>query len=255
MTTNPGPLLVVDADDPTTWPQPLADLVYELADDARRKHHDPENYEDLDIDSYEKTVRHVLEGHVVRAWHSTRLLDHERESIRVQGLRLLTPDLVNERLDQARERGFLTSSEHKTLRANNHTVPEHRGWAKREDQICLRLSTAAVVHHGGGGRLLTCWGGEALYALHEGTASELATKLRSLGTATIVTALLDFTTPGAGPHHVSRSIVHVLVGKALGYGPADAGIVYRAPVPPHRIESIVTPGDAGYDRFPGLPRR
>lgn len=30
MTTNPRPLLIVDVDDPATWPQPLADLFQKL---------------------------------------------------------------------------------------------------------------------------------------------------------------------------------------------------------------------------------
>ncbi|MFE5097747.1 hypothetical protein ACFRCI_47705 [Streptomyces sp. NPDC056638] len=101
--------------------------------------------------------------------------------------------------------------------------------------------------------LLSYWGGEAIYWKHcEGTP-ELAARLGSLGTPAIVTALLDFTAPGVGAHRVFPSLVHVLVGEALSYEAADADVLYRAPISPQRIESIVFPGHPAYDQFPELP--
>ncbi|MET7636783.1 hypothetical protein ACWCW2_41545 [Streptomyces sp. NPDC001773] len=119
---------------------------------------------------------------------------------------------------------------------------------------CLTLSATPMIHDVRGiHRLLSYWGGEAIYWKHCEGAPEVAAKLRSLGTPAIVTALLDFTAPGVGTHQVFPSLIHVLVGKALGHEPADADVLYRAPIPSQRIESIVSPGDSAYDRFPGLP--
>ncbi len=255
MTRKPGDLPVVDADDSATWPQPLADLVHRLADDARRAGHDPEFYQDLSLHGHEDTVFQHLSESLVRARHSTRLLDHEKNAIRAQGLRLLTADLVNDRLDQAHALGYLSAAEHETLRAKNCMAPEVRTMGRREGQVCLTLSTAAMVHHSDGlYRLLSCWGGEAIYWQHCESDRDLAPELRSLGAPAVVTALLDFTVPGEGLHRVFPSVLHVLVGKALGWEPADADVFYRAPIPPHRIESIVSPGDPDYDRFSNLPR-
>ncbi|WP_405772969.1 hypothetical protein [Streptomyces sp. NBC_01538] len=256
MTLDLGALPVVDVDDSSTWPPLLGDLVQCLADDARGAGHDPESYQDLPLHEHEETVLQCLDGRLVRARHVTRLLDHERQAIRAQGLRLLTADLVNDRLEQAHRLGYLSDAEHESLRVNNCTVPGHRGMGRREDQVCLTLSTAAMVHNSHGGyRLLSYWGGEAIYWNHCDTDRDLAPKLQSLGTPVIVTALLDLATPAASRHLIFPSMVHVLVGKALGYGPADADVFYRAPIPAYRIESIVSPGDADYDRFPGLPPR
>jgi hypothetical protein len=254
MTTEPSSLPVVDSDDPVTWPPSLADLVHRLADSARRDGCVPKSFQDLNILSFEATALAHLEGHLVRARHSTRLLHHEKDAILTQGLRLLTADLVNDRLDQAHKLGYLPDPDYEVLRAVNETIPEHRGFAKREDQVCLTLSTAPMVHDVGGiHRLLSYWGGEAIYRKHEG-APEVAALLRSLGAPAIVTALLDFADPGVGTHQVFPSVIHVLVGKALGHEQADADVLYRAAIPPQRIESIVSPGDPAYDRFPGLPR-
>ncbi|MFD8666568.1 hypothetical protein ACFV1U_14345 [Streptomyces microflavus] len=46
----------------------------------------------------------------------------------------------------------------------------------------------------------------------------------------------------------------MFVGKTLDHEPAGADVFYRSPIPPQRIESIVSPGDVAYDRFTGLPR-
>lgn len=238
----PADLPIVDVDVPATWPRPLTDLIDELVDDARRSGHAPEYYQDLDILAHEDTVLAHLEGHLVRARHHTRLLDHEKDAIRAQGLRLLNAQLVNDRLDQAHKLGYLTEAEHETLRTVNETVPEQRGWGRREDQVCLTLSAAPQTHDVGGiRRLLTYWGGEAIYWQHCEGSPALAVKLRSLGTPSVVTALLDLTTSIQEEHSVFKSVVHVFVGKALGHEPADADVLYRSPIPPQRIESIVTP--------------
>ncbi|WP_326647258.1 hypothetical protein [Streptomyces sp. NBC_01750] len=167
MTMEPVALPIVDADVRATWPRPLADLVDRLVDDACHTGHAPEYYQDLDILSLENAVLEHLEGHLVRARHSTRLLDHEKDAIRAQGLRLLNAGLVNDRLDQAHDLGHLTDAEYETLRSVNETVPEHRGWGRREDQVCLTMSIAPMTYNIGGiHRLLTYWGGEAIYWQH-----------------------------------------------------------------------------------------
>lgn len=99
----------------------------------------------------------------------------------------------------------------------NETVPEQRRPGKREDQVCLTLSAATQLHHIHGiHRLLTYRGGEAIYWQHCEGSPDLATKLRSLGVPSVVTALLELAAPGQERHSVFPSVVHVFVGKALG---------------------------------------
>ncbi|MEU5288512.1 hypothetical protein AB0G97_31545 [Streptomyces sp. NPDC020755] len=217
--------------------------------------HAPENYQDVDLLPYEDTALALLEGHLVRARHHTRLLDHEKASIRTQGLRLLDAQLVNDRLDQAHALGYLTVQERERLQTVNETVSGQRGRSRREGQVCLTLSAAPQIHHIHAiHRLLTYWGGEAIYWQHCEGSPALATKLRNLGASSVVTALLDLAAPGQERSSIFPSLVHVFVGKALGHEPADADVFYKSPIPPQRIESILSPGDVAYDRFPDLPR-
>ncbi|MEV6857449.1 hypothetical protein AB0M89_27025 [Streptomyces microflavus] len=248
MLMEPVGLPIVDVDVPATWPAPLVGLVGELADKARLSVHAPENYQDLDLTSHEDTALALLEGHLVRARHHTRLLDHEKDAIRAQGLRLLDAQLVNDRLHQAHALGYLTVQERERLQAVNETVPGQRGRGRREGQVCLTLSAAAQLHHVHGiHRLLTYWGGEAIYRQHGEGSPALATKLRSLGVPSVVTALLDLAAAGQQRPSIFPSLVHVFVGKALGHDPANADVFYESPIPLQRIESIVSPGDLAYD--------
>ncbi|GAA4980385.1 hypothetical protein [Kitasatospora paranensis] len=252
--THPAPAVrpAVDVDDSRTWPPALADLVGRLADDVDLAEADRDEYVDLDLDAYEDDVLALLDGHLVRALHCTRLLDYEADAIRAEGLRLLDEDLVNDRLDQARERGLFTDAEHTLLRSGHRLAPGRRVMGS-SGEVCLTLSAEATAHHTHGARpLLTNWGGEVVYSPHCDTDPGLAAKLRSLGRPALVTAHLDLAYPG--DHKVSKSLVHTFVGKAIGHTPANADVFYRAPVPASHIASIVFPGDLGYDRIPGLPR-
>lgn len=70
-------------------------------------------------------------------------------------------------LDQAHAHGYLTVQERERLQAVIETVPGQRGPGRREGQVCLPLSAAPQRHHVHGiHRLLTYWGGEAIYRQH-----------------------------------------------------------------------------------------
>ncbi|UXY24937.1 hypothetical protein N8I84_41590 (plasmid) [Streptomyces cynarae] len=241
---------VVDVDNPVTWPRPLADLIYSIADKTDLE--EPELYVDLVLGDREVQVLDLLRGHLLRAQHCTRLLDHEADAIRAHGLRPLDVTLVDDRLNQAHERGYLTAAEREVLRSQSMVVPGRQRLGNREDQVCLTLSAEATSHDiNGVWRLLSFWGGEAIYWRHCDDHAGVAQRLRSLGRPTLVTAYVDLASPGR--HLVFKSVVHTFVGKAIGYAPANADILYRNAIPPQHIESVAFPGDPAYDRLAGLP--
>jgi hypothetical protein len=242
---------VVDVDDVATWPAPFADFIRELADTAHLD--DVEMSEDLNLYGKEEQARRHLEGCLVRARHCTRLLEHEDEAVRAQGLQLLSLDLVNARLDRAYGLGLLTAQEHALIRTENCLTPRPSRWGTRKGQVCFTLSKAAMIHNADGGdRLLRFWGGEAIYWLYCETHPQIGRKLQTMGRPTIVTALLDLSDPAR--HHIFKSLVNTFVGKALGNDKADADVHYHQAVLPQHIESIAHPGDLEYDRFPALRR-
>ncbi|MET8248684.1 hypothetical protein ABZV31_32440 [Streptomyces sp. NPDC005202] len=241
---------VVDVDNPATWPRPLADLIYKIADETELD--EPELYVDLELEDRKAQILDLLGGHLLRAQHCTRLLDHEADAIRAHGLRPLDAALVDDRLNQAHERGYLTDAEREVLRSQSMVVPGRQRMSNREGQVCLTLSAEATSHDiNGAWRLLSFWGGEAIYWQHCDEPDGIAQRLRRLGRPTLVTAYVDLASPGR--HLVFKSVVHTFVGKAIGYAPANADVLYRNAIPPQHIESIAFPGNPAYDRLPGLP--
>ncbi|MER7512142.1 hypothetical protein ABTX82_27855 [Streptomyces lavendulae] len=241
---------IVDVDDLGTWPTALTAHINQLLAFATENRITRDSYDQLDITGWDRLVRETLVGCLVRARHCSRLLDHEAVAIREHGLRPLTPDLVNDRLDQALNGGFLTSQLHGTLTADNATTSTGPRWSGRQNQVCLTLSTASFTHQAPG-LLHRYWGGEAIYWKHCDTAPDIMQVLSSMGRPAVVTALIDLSDP---KHTLSPELTRVLVGKALGADRADADVFHLSPVPPARIEAIDFPGDSGYDRFPKLRR-
>jgi hypothetical protein len=87
----------VDVDDQSTWSRIVAERVAGLS--ARLKG-TTEFTSDLRISWEEEgEFRSLLEGNLVRAYHCTRQLDHEVEMIREQGLRMLTEQLLVDRVN------------------------------------------------------------------------------------------------------------------------------------------------------------
>jgi len=253
MTTERPDRPIVDVEAPETWPAPLAALVADIATTAPSNN--PEAYVDLRIDDREDEARQLLAGHLVRARHCTRLLAHEADAIRAEGLRLLTPELLTHRLDQAHQLGLLTAAERTTLSAGNRLAVGHQ-WAQPKPGIFFFLTTFVLRERLYNiWPLLSTWGGEAIYGNFnnaEPANKALAARLRCLGRPAIVTTLLDLSDPRL--HRISRSLVHAFVGCQLGAEEADAVVHYLTAVPPQQVESVALPGDAAYDQFPRLPR-
>lgn len=86
------PSLVVDLADVSTWPGEAETVLRGKADSD-----DPEG----DDDDLEKSLRAALAGRSILAYHGTRLLPAEAAAVRQVGLRVLTNDLRQTKLQSA----------------------------------------------------------------------------------------------------------------------------------------------------------
>lgn len=232
---------VADIDDPSTWPEELAAQVNELADQIRMTTPDLSELScsDLPLWGHEAGIRQLLNGCLLRAYHATRLLPHEADAVRAQGLRMLTTELVKDRLATAYQLGYITDVEHDKLLAGKALSSDRLG------QVCFFLSTTTIIRDATGLHLLlSTWGGEGLYRQHAHSDNPLRDKLRSLGHPTIVVAQLDFTVPTK--LLVFPSLANAFVGKTLGLTDVGGDIFYSAPIPPTHIERLIQ-----LDELPG----
>ncbi len=251
-------MIAVDVDDPSTWPAPVREWVTERADAHRGTTEytsDLKIYEDQDLLG-------LLQGHLLRAYHCTRLLDHERTMILDQGLRPLNAELVTERIRRAHEADAITDRERQAFEAGHQFVI--KGWEERvritERQVCLVFSSKIFDEHVHGIEpFLSTWGGEAIYFgvdAEFGEASEHGKRIRTIGRPSIVVADVDLSArPFGAEHYIAPSLGACFVGIHLGLKDAGAEIFYRAPVPAANIVDIWHPGAPGYDRHVRLPQR
>lgn len=227
-------MTTVDPDDLTTWPEALrvaasryrpgGDL---LADDR---------------------LFDLLDRRPLRAYHATRLLPHEVESIRRDGLRPLSVEHVEQRLTDAERVGALTADELARLAARHVFSPEsaaHGQIGGRRGRVCAVVGRSSVSRRGLGLPLST-WGGEAIYW----TAGDLADRLAQIGAPAVVVLNLEL----SGPIYTAGPVLGLFSALLRGEPLHDAEVHVLAPIAPSAVVAVWQPGSAGYDAFPDLPR-
>lgn len=232
---------IIDVEDPNTWPAEVRSLV-EAARGAS----------DLLLCEEEGRFRALLQGYVVRAYHCTRLLEHEVTAIRREGLRSLSRELVEGRILAAHAVGAISGRQRDTLlRTHMLTGSEPHGRdANRRDQVCLVLTRRQLDDSSGVERLLSKWGGEVVYFSARAQAPSIASLLTRLGRPAVVVALLDLS---ASKHSVYPGVLATLTAVINRRDGPAADVFYRAPVLPEQIEAIWQPGHTEYDRHVQLP--
>jgi hypothetical protein len=231
---------IVDVDDQDTWPFEVRRQVGEW---ARRYTGSTAHAGDLALSlEDEPSFRSLFAGHLLRAYHCTRLLRHEVTSVRVSGLQPLSAATVRERIERAHEAGALTLEQAERLLQGQIFGP--RGAPDREGQVCLVLSKRAFRHDPDGlTSLLRTWGGEGIY--RSPGAKTLRGRLQEIGTSAVVQACIDIT--GSDRHLCFPALHRVFVGGALGLSDAWADLLYRAPVPGSCVEKIWVSGEPEYE--------
>jgi hypothetical protein len=237
----PSPL--IDIDDSDTWPESVREWMAPYVESLPVM----SGYtSDLAVPLEREDEFRALVGDRLLAFHCTRLLDHELDAVRREGVRPLTRELVDERINAAHARGYLSDVDRARLRQRN--VFALGAAQHREKRVCLVLGRAGL-DDSGVHPLMSRWGGEAIY-MADPDSTELAA---FIGRPAVVVAAIDLSIS----HTVSPtfpSLGKLFVGAALGTGGRYADVLLQAPVPAADVLVIWQPGDADYDRHPTLPR-
>ncbi|QRN97012.1 hypothetical protein JRI60_50010 [Archangium violaceum] len=191
---------------------------------------------------------------LLRTYHCTRLLPHEVEMIRNQGLRRLTQALMHDRIEAARQSGVITEQEAAQLQqAHVFATRQHRSRMEQVWLIAGRIvfdnRIEACI------RFLSTWGGEALYKSKMWPT--LDKRISTLGTPSIVVADIDIY--GRPDTATNPDIFEFFVDlqRQAEHRSADdvyANVIYKDDVPAKHVVGIWQPGHREYDRHAGLPR-
>lgn len=227
---------VIDVDDRSTWTPEISQRVDDWADACRGT---TEYTTDLPLRAEDESVFLALfQGLLLRVYHCTKLLPHEKAMIRRSGLVPLSAKLVTGRIDAATTAGTFTDAEADQLHRGHVFATNQQQY--REGQVCFVLSKQTLGR--GCEPLLTTWGGEAI-CRSSGTR-HLEERLISIGVPTVVQATIDLFT---GSEHLFFATLHkTFVAVALGFRDAGSDVFYRSPVPASQIERIMQAGDEDF---------
>lgn len=237
---------MVDPDDVSTWPEPVRTLCLEWNSGVP-----PTDYlEDLQLhDGADDELRAALQGYRILAYHATRLLAHEVEGIRLNGLRVFSPQLFEDRINAAHAHGHLTRPERDELQAS-HMLAVGEG-TRRGNRAGLSVTLRLTPLGRGGWNLMSNWGGEGIY-FSSGTQHH-APLLQRLGGPAIVVVAVEVASSwreqGCYP-----SLDRVFLGAWRGLA-GGATLHVAHPVAPTHILDIWRPGDDAYDSIAELPAR
>jgi hypothetical protein len=210
----------VDLDDIGSWPPAIRDFAEHWASAAG----DTTRFaSDLELpDDAEDSFTALLGDRLVRAYHSTRLLQEEAAAIRRDGLIPLSEELATSRIRAACASGHLTAAERDALLSGSLFASGNI--IGRPGQVCAVVGRTVFDDDPAAvDLLLRLWGGEAIYWAHERTA--LAGRLRTLGKPSIVVSnlrLTGYARPRSSLRHsrVRRADLARL-GAAPAHGPGD----------------------------------
>jgi hypothetical protein len=233
--------VIVDPDDEATWPAGLKEhlLSLPLGDS-------PFAADQCIAPDSERYFNELLQGVKVRLYHCTRLLAHEVEWVRSEGLLPLTQELIARRVHAFADAcGPRLTVQEAVQGQEAHAAEERRS---REGQVCLILGSANFEDPGATENLLGAWGGEAVYrnnsdAFHGGASL-------AFGTPSIVIAAVDLVTDPAPM--CFPDACKVFLGRLRRLERPCADVHLRRAVPPADILDVWHPGSSGYDRLVAL---
>ncbi len=234
------PPSVLDLDNQSSWGPAIREIIGEH--ESRLEKPAGTARERADEDLMDEAAR----GRRLRTYHCTRLLPHEDIRIREQGLRLLTKDLMIERIESAVDHGHIDHEERRAFhRSHAFATADHQ---HREGCTYLILGTAAFAETPWRvNQLLSRWGGEAMY--QSGSAIPKH-RLEQLGKPTIVVVEVVYR-PEQYERH-SRDLLEPFLRADLGHEDAFTELRSLERIPAEAIVETWTPGHPSYDQFEGL---
>jgi hypothetical protein len=236
----------IDVDRAETWPADIAHAVQEHAEALGGTTDYPGDLE-LSYDD-EAAFLDLLAGRPLRMYHCTRLLDVEVDAVRRQGLRMLSRELMADKIRAAIDAGEVTTAEGEQLkRAHVFAVGEHDN---RQDQVCLVLSARPLDDDPHGIQpLMRSWGGEALSM--SSSAVTWRDRLAQIGQPAVV--VVDVPLRAGAGHHVWPGVLKTFVAALLGLG-TGASVHHVSSVPGSAVVDVWRPGDAAYDALGAVLR-
>jgi hypothetical protein len=206
------------------------------------------------LEGFESEARFMgsLAGFRLRAFHFTRLLPYEFDLIRNEGLLPFSEDLFTKRIQLAVRHGHLDERRASLLTSTSMygTNEDLSRYFKsqlpsREGQVHACIGLAKLDDRSGFELLQGKWGGEGLYFATDRTMDKSRPQL---GIPVLIELAICIDDTNRRLHF--RPSLSDVLSRSEGESAGDVQV--DGAVPPSEIVRILKPGDADYDRHPGL---
>jgi hypothetical protein len=175
-------LVVLNLDHPSTWPHPLLAALAEYEQTFRAWELDLPEKSHQTFEPAMTALGQALQPYAIRGWHCTRLTPREAREVETNGLDILGDHLIKTRISALVHSNEMDADvAEKILTTNLGTTPTREGRAWFCFQAPWQMGKSGIMPP------LQIWGGEAIYANHEGDPI-VGTILRRLGTPILVEA-------------------------------------------------------------------
>lgn len=197
----------------------------------------------------------LLGSRPLLVYHCSRLLEFEVESVHREGLSALSAELVARKLDAAHAAGALTDAQLAHLHTSHVYALDNS--AGRDGKVCVLVGRTSLDDKYGLERLLSLWGGEAIYWMHgvdrTDEPSSTGGSLRRLGRPAVVTLAVDLSEPGRDATLFFPPLSRLFVATLLALDEVRGEAHIPTAVHGQEVVDVWHPGHPEYDRHPTLP--
>lgn len=222
---------IVDIDNQATWPEDVVTFIEERSNSI-----DLEENSSMSIG--DEILLPLLNTSFLLVYHATRLLPHEKDDIRTNGLQILTEELVAKKIRDAVHFGYLTERMGEELLCGS--TLRTRSEEKRANQICFVVGKSLIEQEDSGlSNLFDIWGGESIN--FTGAGDNHMTCLKRIGEPSAVKALLPITSQSSIRIYPELTVSFIKAFR--GENPSNELHLENESIPSKNILDILKPAD------------
>lgn len=144
----------------------------------------PPNKFQNEFDHVQYQLNKIISDFKVVSFHCTRITKEEQDDILINGLKPLSPDLINKRIEQIRKQNLISEEIFEQIKNNNDSNDENR-----KGLVWFFHFEQELNHPYGIYELLGKWGGESVYRNFDRNEAVLLS-IQKIGEPCIVVSLL-----------------------------------------------------------------
>jgi hypothetical protein len=222
--------------------------------DVMLRIHPPLNPHREEYEALVNDLNEALENHRLVGYHCTRLTPSEVAGVRADGLRVLSPQLIQSRFERCYYDGLISGEERDAIAQSQWMIAalsDRNGHRTGKVWLCPNRSTlkdSSAVY-----RLFRSWGGEAVYGAHD-DGGQLARILLRVGSPVIVKCTVPMASGEPYATGYAERFLSEAVADEVSYPEPPARFDYQTSqnIPASRLLGLIEASDLDFEHLTGF---